>query len=230
HASNVSGAVAPVAEIAAAVAPVPVLVDAAQSAGSLPLDFASLGVAALACSGHKGLLGPQGVGLLYLAPGFEPDELVQGGSGGDSEDIRQPGALPDRYEAGTGNTPGIAGLGAAAEYLLEHGDEIRARERALTLRLVGGLLEMPWLRVLGPPPEEPRVPLVSVVHERMTPDEMAHTLDHRWGIALRAGLHCTPWTHEAIGTLGSGALRFSLGDGLSEEDVDAALEAMRALR
>lgn len=231
HASNVTGTIQPIgdcADIAHEHGAV-LVVDGAQGAGHLPLDLSALGADAYACSGHKGLLGPQGVGLLYLAPGFEPSELVQGGSGGRSEDLQQPKVRPDRYEAGTGNTPGVAGLGAAAAYLLANGDEIRLQERRLTRRLIDGLLDIPGIRVLGPPPQEVRVPVVSIVHERMTPDEMAHALQTRWGIAVRAGLHCSPWTHEAIGTIESGALRFGLGWGLTDEDVDVALDAVRTL-
>jgi selenocysteine lyase/cysteine desulfurase len=116
HASNVSGAVLPVAEIAAAVAPVPVLVDGAQTAGSLPIDFSGLAAAAFACSGHKGLLGPAGVGVLLLADGLEVEPLVCGGTGSRSESEEMPEWLPDRLEAGT-NVPGIVGLGAACAWL-----------------------------------------------------------------------------------------------------------------
>lgn len=231
HASNVTGAVQPVGDIvdiahahgAAAV------VDGAQAAGHLPLDLTALGADAYVAPGHKGLLGPQGIGIVYLAPDFEPAELVQGGSGSHSEEPEQPRVRPDRYEAGTGNVIAAAGLAAAIEYLEPHAEEIRVRERALTRRLHEGLLELPGIRVLGPDLGEERVPVVSVVHAQLTPDEMAFALDRRWGIAVRAGLHCSPWTHEAIGTLETGALRFSIGWNLDESDVDAALEAMREL-
>jgi cysteine desulfurase family protein len=231
HASNVTGAIQPIGDFAdiAHEHGAVMVVDGAQGAGHLPLDLGALGADAYACSGHKGLLGPQGIGLLYLAPGFEPAELVQGGGGGNSEDSAPPMLRPDRYEAGTGNTPGIAGLGAAAAFLAEHGDAIRATERALTRRLHEGLLEIPGLRTLGPPPAEERVPVISVVHERLAPDELAFALDRRYGIAVRAGLHCSPWAHEAVGTAESGALRFGLGWGLSEDDVEVALSAVREI-
>lgn len=229
HASNVTGAVQSIGDlvdIAHAHGAV-ILVDGAQAAGHLPLDLAALGADAYAMPGHKGLLGPQGVGVLYLASGFSPKEFVQGGSGGRSEELAQPDARPDRYEAGTGNGPGIAGLGAAAEYLATNGDDIRARERRLTRRLHEGLLEIAGITVLGPPPGAERVPVVSVVHARLAPDEIAFALDRRFAIAVRAGLHCSPWTHQAVGTIDTGALRFGIGWNLVDEDVDAALEAMR---
>jgi len=231
HASNVTGAIQAIGDIVdiAHEHGAVVVVDGAQAAGHLPLDLSALGADAYAMPGHKGLLGPQGIGVLYLAPGFTPTELVQGGSGGRSEEATQPRMRPDLYEAGTGNTPGAAGLGAAAEYLAAHVDEIRARERSLTRRLHEGLLEISGITVLGPPPGEARVPVVSVTHARLTPDEIAFALDRRWAIAVRAGLHCTPWTHEAVGTLDSGALRFGLGWNLTDDDVSVALDAMRTV-
>lgn len=229
HASNVTGALQPVADLAdiAHEHGAVMVVDGAQAAGHVRLDLATLGVDAYATSGHKGLLGPQGVGVLYLAPGLAPVELVQGGGGGPSEEPGQPDIRPDRYEAGTGNTPGVAGLGAAARYLLEHGADIERRERLLTRRLHEGLLGIPGIRVLGPAIDVPRAPVVSVTHDRIPPDEIAFSLDRRYGIAVRAGLHCSPWTHGITGTLETGAVRFGIGWNLTEDDVDRAVEAVR---
>ncbi len=231
HASNVTGAIQPIGDIVdiAHEHGAVVVVDGAQAAGHLPLALGVLGADAYVAPGHKGLLGPQGIGVLYLAPGFDPRELVQGGSGGRSEEIEQPRVRPDRYEAGTGNVIAAAGLGAAADYLAENAALIRSRERELTRRLYDGLSGIPGVTVLGPPIAEERVPVVSVVHGKLAPDEMAFALDRRWGIAVRAGLHCTPWTHEAVGTSDSGALRFSIGWNLTDEDVDVAVAAMREL-
>jgi selenocysteine lyase/cysteine desulfurase len=167
------------------------------------------------------------VGLLYLAPDFEPDELVQGGTGGgSSEGDEQPRVRPDRYEAGTQNTPGIAGLGAAVRFLAEDGDRQRTLEADLARRLAEGLADLPGVTQLGPAPEEPRVPIVSFVHERHDPDRIAMLLDRRYGIAVRAGLHCAPWAHETLGTLDTGAVRFGIGWGNTAEDVEAALAAV----
>ncbi|MBN2247766.1 MAG: aminotransferase class V-fold PLP-dependent enzyme, partial [Coriobacteriia bacterium] len=229
-ASNVTGAIQPIADLAdiAHEHGAVMVVDGAQAAGHLPVDCASLGVDAYAVAGHKGLLGPQGIGALYLAPDFQPAELLQGG-GGSSLEVNQPVERPDRYEAGTQNTPGIAGLGAAAEFLRAEGSTLRERERGLTHRLHEGLLGVPGLRVIGPALNVPRAPVVSLTHERITPDEIAFALDTRFGIAVRAGLHCSPWTHAAVGTLESGAVRFSLGWGLDDAAVDFAIDAMRQI-
>ncbi|HEY3316824.1 MAG TPA: aminotransferase class V-fold PLP-dependent enzyme [Coriobacteriia bacterium] len=234
HASNVTGTIQPIGDLAdiAHAAGALMLVDGAQGGGHLPVDVASLAVDAYAVSGHKGLLGPQGVGGLYLAPSLQPEELLQGGTGGGSSELpTQPEMRPDRYEAGTPNTPGIAGLGAAVRFLAEDGraERQRAEEAALVGRLAEGLAELPGIRVLGPAPHAPRVPVVSVVHDRVPADRIAFTLDKRYGIAVRAGLHCAPWAHRALGTLGTGAVRFSVGFGDTADDIEAAIDAMRAI-
>lgn len=232
HAGNVTGAIQPVADLAdiAHAHSALLLVDGAQAGGHIAVDLATLGADAWACSGHKGLLGPQGIGVLYLAPDCEPVELVAGGTGsGDSEHPLQPTARPDRYEAGTPNTPGILGLGAAVAWLAEHAEQQRAEESALASRLHEGLLGLGGFRVLGPELHEPRVPIVSVVHDRLAADRLAFALDRRYGIAARAGLHCAPWAHRTLGTLETGALRFGLGYGNTVEDVDVVVDALSTL-
>ena len=232
HASNVTGTIQPIADIidVAHEAGALAIVDGAQAGGHLEVDLSALGADAYAVSGHKGLLGPQGVGLLYLAPDLEVEELMQGGTGaGASEKPEQPRTRPDRYEAGTPNTPGIAGLGAAARLLSERGPELRADEQRLTRRLHEGVLEIGGYRVLGPPPDEPRVPLIAITHECVDSDQLAFGLDRRYGIAVRAGLHCAPAAHGATGTLDTGAVRFGLGWGTTDAAVDLALEALREL-
>lgn len=231
HASNLSGTVQPVADLVdvAHAAGALMIVDGAQAAGHLHVDLAALGADVYTAAGHKGLLGPQGVGLLYLAPGVDPVELVQGGGGGPSDEPFQPPLRPDRYEAGTGNLPGIAGLDAAVRFLAAHEAEVFAAERTLTRRLADGLADIDGLRILGPLPGEPRVPVVSVTHRRVDADRIAFELDRGWDIAVRAGLHCAPWAHRTLDTIETGAVRFSVGWGLTEEDVDVAIEAMRAI-
>ena len=140
-----------------------------------------------------------------------------------------PDVRPDRYDAGTPNTPGIAGLGAAAKLLAEEGPALRDNERRLTRAFHEGLLEIGGFRVLGPSPEVPRVPIVAVVHETIDADRLAFALDRSYGIAVRAGLHCAPWAHAAAGTLQTGALRFGIGYGTTEAHIGLALDALRTL-
>ncbi|HSK48639.1 MAG TPA: aminotransferase class V-fold PLP-dependent enzyme [Coriobacteriia bacterium] len=229
HAGNLTGAIQPVIDLAdiAHEHEALLLVDGAQAGGHLPVDLRALGADAWACSGHKGLLGPQGIGVLYLAPGCDPEELVAGGTGaGQSEQPLQPRVRPDRYEAGTPNTPGLLGLGASISWLAEHAEEQRALETALTRRLHEGLLALGGFRVLGPELDEPRVPIIAAVHDTVAVDRLAFALDRRYGIATRGGLHCAPWAHDALGTLTSGALRFGVGYGNTAEQIDATLAAL----
>ena len=232
HASNLTGAIQPVADLAdiAHAHGALMLVDGAQAGGHVAVDLATLGADAWACSGHKGLLGPQGVGVLYLAPECDPEPLVLGGTGGGSSESAEPPAVrPDRFEAGTPNTPGIAGLGAAARYLAVHGATHRVTERRLARRFHEGVLDIGGFRVLGPEPGEVRVPILAVTHERVDADRLAFALDRRFGIAARAGLHCAPWAHRTVGTLETGALRFGIGFGNTDADIDFALSALRTL-
>lgn len=232
HASNVTGTIQPIADITdiAHAAGARMIVDGAQGAGHVPLNLEALKVDAWAASGHKGLLGPQGVGVMYLSPTFDPDELTAGGTGGGaSEDPVQPRTRPDRYEAGTRNTPGIAGLGAAIGYLAEHGETVAAEEDRLTRRLINGFAEIPGVRILGPAADIRRVPVVAIVVEGQDHALLAGTLDREYGIAVRAGLHCAPWAHRTLGSLETGALRFGLGWSTTQDDVDAAIAAMEEL-
>lgn len=232
HAGNVTGAIQPVADLAdiAHAHGALMLVDGAQAGGHLAVDLSTLGADAWACSGHKGLLGPSGVGLLYLASGCEPRELISGGTGGSaSEEPLQPTARPDRYEAGTPNIPGVMGLGAAARLLLRQGAAMREHDATLVRRLHEGLLEIEGFRVLGPAVDEPRVPLLSVVHDDIAADRLAFALDRSYNVATRAGLHCAPWAHKTLGTLETGALRFGIGYGNTAEQVDVVLEALQQL-
>jgi len=229
HASNVAGTIQPVADLTdiAHENGALMLVDGAQAAGHLDVDLSALGVDAYAVSGHKGLLGPQGIGLLYLSPSIDPRPLIEGGSGsGDSRSPRMPADRPDRYEAGTMNTPGIVGLGAAARWHLAHGILQQAEERRLVRLLHQGLIAVPGIRVLGPPHDADRVPVLAFVHETVDADAIAFELDRRFGIATRAGLHCSPWSHDSLGTSSHGAVRMGVGFGVTDEHVAGALEAV----
>ncbi|MFA5843840.1 MAG: aminotransferase class V-fold PLP-dependent enzyme [Coriobacteriia bacterium] len=232
HASNVTGAIQPVADLAdiAHAAGALMVVDGAQACGHLPVDLSSIGADAYAVSGHKGMLGPQGIGLLCLSPSCEPVPLVEGGTGGaSSASPEQPSSRPERFESGTPNTPGIAGLGAAAAFLAKEGDGVRAREARLTARLHEAVLEIGGFRVLGPVPGEPRVPIVTMTHDQVDADRLAFLLDKRYGIAVRAGLHCAPWVHRTLGTIDKGALRLGLGWSTTDDDVDLVIGALRDL-
>ena len=229
HASNVTGAIQPIADLAdiAHENGALLLVDGAQGGGHLDVDLAGLDVDAYAVSGHKGLLGPQGVGLLYLRPGLDARELTQGGTGGSSsEQDAQPQGRPERYESGTPNTPGIAGVGAAARLLAAHGAEWRAEEQRLFRMLKEGLLAMAGVTVYGPALNEPSVPILCITHDTIEPDRVSFLLDRRAGVAVRAGLHCAPWAHRTIGTLDTGAVRFGVGHATTEADVRTALAAL----
>ncbi len=230
HASNVSGAVLPVAAVARRVAPVPVVVDGAQAAGSLPFRFEGSGLAAYACSGHKGLLAPAGTGVLLLSPELAKTlpPLVLGGTGSRSESEEMPDWLPDRLEAGTPNGAGLAGLGAAARWLLDEGVEgIHRRGVGLARRLARGLAEIPGVRLHGWTEEEPRLATVSFTVEGLDNGELAAWLDRERGIMLRVGLHCAPAAHRRLGTFPAGTLRAGIGPFVGEEEVDALVEAVR---
>lgn len=229
HASNVTGtiqAVGDLADIAHAHGAV-MIVDGAQAGGHLPVDLGSLGADAYLLSGHKGLLGPQGIGLMYLSSLIDPDPLVEGGTGGAfSLEEGETAERPERYEAGTLNTPGIIGLGAGVGFLGEHGEESRRLELELTFRLIERLAQIPGVSVLGPPIGVERVPVVSIVHDKLAADEIAFALDRQARIACRPGLHCSPWAHRTIGTLDSGTVRFSIGHGISAGDVGYLIESL----
>ena len=201
-----------------------VLVDTAQSAGHVPVDLSRADLVAF--TGHKGLLGPQGTGGLWVRPGVDVAPLIQGGTGGDSANPEMPEAYPDHLEAGTANGPGIAGLLAGARAVLEEGvASLHARESALKARLREGLSALSGVEVLSPP--DPRgAGIVTFRLRGMDPAEAAGVLDREFAVLVRAGLHCAPGAHRMLGTLETGALRASVGWGSTEADVDRALEAV----
>jgi cysteine desulfurase / selenocysteine lyase len=232
HASNVTGALLPIEALAAAAAEagVPLVVDASQSAGHVPLSLPALGAAAVAMPGHKGLLGPSGTGLLYLAPGVEVEPLMRGGTGSQSELEYQPDFLPDRYESGTLNAMGIVGLGAAARYLREVGiDKVQQRLTALGRRFRDGLADVDGVTLHGPADPADSVGIASLNLTRVPCATVARLLDDEWGVMTRAGLHCSPATHRSLGTAPEGTLRFSWGNDTSDADIDVAIEAVRTI-
>jgi cysteine desulfurase / selenocysteine lyase len=230
HASNVLGTLQPVAELGelAHAAGALFLVDAAQTAGTMPIDLGGLPVDLLAFPGHKGLLGPQGTGGLYIRPGLELPPLLAGGTGSLSEREEMPEFAPDRYEAGTPNVPGLAGLAAAAAYLQDAGlEQVRAHEEGLAALFLGGLPR--GVKILGPLDPRRRSGLVSIAMAGVDPDLLAQVLDERYGICVRAGLHCAPAAHRWAGTWPVGAVRFSFGFSTTPAEVKAALAALREL-
>lgn len=183
----------------------------------------------VAFTGHKGLLGPQGTGGLWVREGLDPAPLLTGGTGGDSSLRDMPPAYPDHLEAGTGNAPGLAGLLAGVEYVLEEGVEaLHAREGELKRRLRDGLEQISGVRVLSPAAPE-GVGVVTIVADAVDPSDLSRTLDREWGVMTRHGLHCAPEVHRILGTAETGALRFSLGWASSREDVDQAVRGVDAI-
>lgn len=246
HASNVLGTLLPIEEVGPRLRQrgIPLLVDAAQTAGVFPIDVERMGISLLAVSGHKGLLGPQGVGVLYIGPEVELATLIEGGTGSRSESLEQPVVCPDRFEAGTPNTPGIAGLGAGIGVVEKEGvAAIGRRELALAQRLWQQIRGAERIAVKGPwqslysdtdafdkPSEEgdvPRMaPIVSLSIEGLSSAEVARVLDKQFHIAVRAGLHCAPEAHRVAGTLEGGLVRLSVGHATTEAEVDAAAHAL----
>ncbi|GEN34683.1 aminotransferase class V-fold PLP-dependent enzyme [Aneurinibacillus danicus] len=233
HASNLLGTIAPVKEIGqlAREAGITYLVDASQTAGILPLDVEDMHIDMLAFPGHKGLYGPQGTGGLYVHSSIELTPLLHGGTGSHSEDIDQPKTRPDRYESGTLNTPGIAGLAAGVDFVLETGiDAIREKEWHLTRLLLEKLSEMEGVSVFGPEKEVERVGVIPFMVEGVDASELAYILDQEYNIAVRAGFHCTPLAHETAGTSDTGAVRVSFGYFNEEQDIDELVRALREIK
>ncbi len=232
HGSNVSGAVLPIEEVGrwANSRGILFLVDAAQTGGVLPIDVSHMHIDLLACSGHKGLYGPQGTGFLYIRPGLDLNPLKEGGTGTGSESEDQPEALPERFESGTMNTPGIAGLGAGVSFVLETGvEKIRRKEQGLIRFLLRELKKIKGIRMYGPAPGEERVPLVSFNLNFLQPGELAFILDTVHHIYVRAGLHCAPHAHRTIGTFPYGTVRASLGYFNTSADAEALIRALREI-
>ncbi len=231
HASNVIGNILPIADIAeiAHAQKVPLLVDAAQTIGSVPLSIEEMGIDMLAFTGHKALLGPQGTGGLFMSPEMTITELKQGGTGGASKES-QPTTRPDRYESGTPNTWGIGGLGAAAKFLLETKVKNVFREEQRKMEtLIAGLNRVPGVRVFGPAAGKPRVSLVSLLIKNVDPRRTAFLLDKHFDIAARAGFLCAPEAHRLLGTYRTGTLRLSPGYFSTDEDIELAIKAVSEL-
>lgn len=232
HASNVLGTILPVAEIGALARKhnLLFLVDAAQTAGAVPIDMQAMHIDLLAFPGHKGLFAPHGTGGLIVRPGLTLETWIEGGSGTESAPETMPEALPLRLEAGTQNAAGIAGLLAGVRFVLEQGVErIRSHEMELTVQLIDELRSAPNLTILGPDDPARRTAVASVTVEGYVPDQLAMVLDEVFDIATRAGLHCAPQAHRTAGTLEIGALRFSPGYFNTADEIHEAAEALLSI-
>ncbi|MBC7185462.1 MAG: aminotransferase class V-fold PLP-dependent enzyme [Calditrichaeota bacterium] len=232
HASNAVGTILPVGELAklARRRNVLLLVDAAQTLGAIPLDLRQTPIDLLAFTGHKALFGPMGTGGLVIGPRVPLSELrplLQGGTGSRSEEEEQPDFLPDKYESGTPNVVGIAGLAAGVRWLRRQGVEaIRAREEELTSQLFSGLKNIPGVTVYGPDSVARRAPVVLFNIEGRDPAWVAQRLDREYGIMCRPGLHCAPRAHKTIGTFPRGAVRFSLSAFTTRLQIERAVQAV----
>lgn len=243
HASNLTGNVADVRRFVEAAhdAGALVLLDASQTAGARPISMDELGIDLLAFTGHKALMGPQGTGGLLVAPGADVEPLLSGGTGVLSFEEGMPEAFPERLEAGTLNGHGIAGLSAAADFVWSEGlHDIHAHDLALVRRFVGGCRSIPAVRVYGSFPSDlalldgsdcgrDHAPVVSVNLEGWDSGSLAAALDEDYDIAVRAGGHCAPRMHRALGTQDTGAVRFSFGYHTTADEVDLALRALGEL-
>jgi len=207
------------------------MVDGAQSAGSIPIDLKALNVDLFVAPGHKGLLGPQGTGFLYVRCGIELEPYIFGGTGAHSHSDRQPAEYPERLESGTLNLPGLAGLHAAVTYLSQIGvDTIRQRESELIEHIISGLQSIDGVTIYGPESLADRCSVVSFNLLSSDPAEVGFLLDQHADILLRTGLHCAPDAHQTIGTLSGGTVRVSPGYFTTDSEIDYFLEAVLKLK
>jgi cysteine desulfurase family protein len=232
HASNVIGTVLPVEEISSLAwkKGIIFLLDAAQTAGSIPLNLQEIKPHLAAFTGHKGLLGPPGVGLLYVRKGVNIKPWREGGTGSRSEEDRQPEIMPDYLEAGTMNTPGLAGLNEGLKFIEKTGISLIAEHESILVRkLREGLKEIKRVKVFNTKTDHQSVAVVSFIVEGIDSGELGYVLEQAYGILCRTGLHCAPCAHHTISTFPQGTVRFSLGYFNQEEEVEHALMAIREI-
>ena len=233
HASNLTGNVTDLKKVSdfAKKNGLLLIVDASQTAGCIPIDVQELGIDVLCFTGHKGLMGPQGTGGIYVREGIKIAPLKVGGSGVKSFDKEHPDTMPTALEAGTLNGPGIAGLGASVSWLLKQGvEKIHEKDLALSRRFLKGIAEIPDITIYGDMDSQMRTAIVSLNLGDVDSAEMSDWLWEDYGIAVRAGAHCAPLMHKALGTEQQGAVRFSFSCFNTEEEVDAAIQALKELQ
>lgn len=233
HASNLTGNVTDLKKVSdfAKKNGLLLIVDASQTAGCIPIDVQELGIDVLCFTGHKGLMGPQGTGGIYVREGIKIAPLKVGGSGVKSFDKEHPDTMPTALEAGTLNGPGIAGLGASLSWILKQGvEQIHEKELSLARNFLKGIAEIPDITVYGDTDAQMRTAIVSLNLGDVDSAEMSDWLWEDYGIAVRAGAHCAPLMHKALGTEQQGAVRFSFSCFNTEEEVDAAIQALKELQ
>jgi len=233
HASNVTGTIMPVREIGnlAKQRNILFMVDAAQSAGCLPIDVNAMNIDLLALPGHKGLLGPMGTGMLYVRENINLKPLKEGGTGTRSRDLDQPSEFPEGFEAGTVNAPGIVGLGYSSNYVARLGVEnIAAYEEELVRELDEALRNMNGITVYGPWNCKKKTGIVTFNVKNLGCEEVCDILDSRYGIASRGGFHCAALAHKTIGTYETGAVRMSVGPFNTKREINMAIEAVYQLQ
>jgi cysteine desulfurase family protein len=232
HASNVTGTLMPIAELGQLTKKKGLIfiVDAAQTAGVYDLDVSFMGINLLAFPGHKGLYGPTGTGGLYIDEKVDLQPLKEGGTGSYSEKLEQPGVLPERFESGTLNSVGIAGLAAGLKFIRREGlEQIRKHELELTKSFLEGISAIKGVNLYGPEQIYHRAPVVSFSLEGKPSGKVGYALDQQYQIACRAGLHCAPDAHRNLGTLEQGLVRFSFSYFNTAEEVDYALRSIAEL-
>jgi len=232
HASNVTGTLLPIEEVGriAKEENILFLVDAAQTAGAYNIDVQKFNIDLLALPGHKGLYGPQGTGILYIREGLDVRHFKEGGTGSRSEELIQPDILPDRYESGTPNTPGIAGLLMGIEFIFENGiEKIRRHEEELTQYFIDELKKIPQVIIYGPQDALKQASVVSINIGDEDSSEIGYILDKVFNIAIRPGLHCSPMAHKTIGSFEQGTVRFSIGYFNTKSDIDEAINSIKSI-
>jgi cysteine desulfurase family protein len=232
HASNVNGAIQPVEEygIVARRHHLIFMVDAAQTAGKYPIDVAAGNIDLLAFSGHKGLFGPPGTGVLFVGNRVNLDSVREGGTGSFSEQEEQPDVLPDKYESGTLNSVGISGLGAGLKFIFDESlDKIVAHEKFLTGKLIAGLRGIPGVNLYLPQDLSRMVPVVSFNIKGYQPGEVGTIMDQSFDIKVRAGLQCAPAAHKTFGIFPSGTVRISPGYLNLAEEIELTVKAVERI-
>ncbi len=235
HASNVCGTVLDLESVGRLCHEhsIPFIIDAAQTAGVLPVSMKQLHASAIAFTGHKSLLGPQGMGGFVIRESFVPlvAPFIEGGTGSKSDSEEQPEFMPDKFESGTPNIPGIYGLNAGLKFILDTGmEKIHETEMALTRHFLTELKTMEHVKIIGKQGVENRTAVVSLDFPNEDNGLVAHHLDVNYGIKTRCGMHCAPAAHKALGTFPQGTVRFSPGYFTTLEEVDYVLEAIRNCR